>query len=631
MNTNTFEKLEYPSLIERLAENCVSDMAKERAEELLPYKNSRVIKQKLAETTEARKILDTGQNLPLFGASKIKQLITKLEKSFELTPQELTEIADFLRSTRRVGQFLTKNEGIAPSLAGYASSITTFLEIEEEIYAAIRNGEVDSAASSGLRKARKALLDNQAKITGKLDKFMKNSENKKYIQEFFVANKNERYTIPIKASFQKFVRGTIIETSSKGTTVFIEPESVTKLNDEQMALKGIEQAEIYQILSTLAGAVFAELAGIKHNIDVMTEFDFIFAKGKLSRQMEASEPKVNQTGIIELKQARHPLLDSKKTVPLDFILGESYRSLIITGPNAGGKTVVLKTVGLLTLMMMTGLHIPAESESKLSVFERVFVDIGDNQSIENALSTFSSHIQNTASILSQLNDRSLVLFDEIGSGTEPNEGAALAIAILEECYRKGAITAASTHYAEIKRYGATHPDFMNARMAFDSVTLEPKYKLIIGESGESNALYIARKMKLNPKVIRQAETYITTKDYHFEKINFHRKTEQIEEKPALELEKGDRVQLLETGEVGLVYTAKDHFAVIDVDGKKQEVQVKRLKLVMKAAELYPQGYDLDQLFTSFEERKEAHDFARGSKKALRRVQKEIKTSLKDQS
>lgn len=437
MNTLTFDKLEYPELTQLLAENCVSDAAKEKAQQLKPFKNKRTIEAKLTETSEARKILDSGQNLPLFGISKMKQTLIKLEKSFEMTPAELMGIADFLRSTRRIKQFLEKNSGISPMLARFAESIQSFMEIEEAISQAIRNGEVDNAASATLRKTRKLLEDNQAKTTERLDKFMKNPENKSYIQEFFVTRKNDHDTIPIKASFQKFVRGTVIEVSSKGTTVFIEPETIAKLSAIRANLKAEEQAEIYQILAALSGAVLAELDGIKHNLEVITEFDFIFAKGKLSRQMEATSPSVNERGEIKLKQAKHPFLAMKLAVPLDFSIGENYRGLIITGPNAGGKTVVLKTVGLLTLMMMAGLHVPAAENSELAVFERVFADIGDNQSLENALSTFSSHMQNAGEILARVNEKTLVLFDEIGSGTEPNEGAALAIAILEECYRRG--------------------------------------------------------------------------------------------------------------------------------------------------------------------------------------------------
>ncbi|MBC1520179.1 endonuclease MutS2 [Listeria aquatica] len=631
MNTLTFDKLEYPELTQLLAENCVSDAAKEKAQRLKLFKNKRTIEAKLTETSEARKILDSGQNLPLFGISKMKQTLIKLEKSFEMTPAELMGIADFLRSTRRIKQFLEKNSGISPMLARFAESIQSFMEIEEAISQAIRNGEVDNAASATLRKTRKLLEENQAKTTERLDKFMKNPENKSYIQEFFVTRKNDHDTIPIKASFQKFVRGTVIEVSSKGTTVFIEPETIAKLSAIRANLKAEEQAEIYQILAALSGAVLAELDGIKHNLEVITEFDFIFAKGKLSRQMEATRPSVNEKGEIKLKQAKHPFLAMKLAVPLDFSIGENYRGLIITGPNAGGKTVVLKTVGLLTLMMMAGLHVPAAENSELAVFERVFADIGDNQSLENALSTFSSHMQNAGEILAQVNEKTLVLFDEIGSGTEPNEGAALAIAILEECYRRGGITLASTHYEAIKRYGGKHPDFINARMAFDSETLAPKYQLIIGESGESNALYIAEKMNIDRKILQKAQHYMNTEDYALEKRDFKPKNtaHPVEQIHQPSLEKGDRVELLETGEIGLVFSHERGEVIVYVEGKKREVLARRLKLLASRVELYPADYDLNQLFTSFEERKEQHDFARGSKKALRRVQKEIKQSREE--
>lgn len=626
MNTETYQKLGFNELMTRLGENCISNVAKEKAQEGHVYKTKKTIVHKLAETSEARAILNSGQNLPLAGVSHIDQLVGKIDRGLELMPQELTEIADFLRSTRRVKQFMEKNGHVAPILTGYSASIQSFMDVEDEIYAAIRNGEVVNEASRALRKVRKAILDTQEKISERLEKFMKNSQNRKYIQEFFVSKKNDRYTVPIKASFQKFVSGTIVESSGKGTTVFIEPEAVRKLNDELVGLYAFESAEVYQILMTLTGSIIEQLDGIKHNKDIIGEFDFIFAKGKLSRQMEGISPNINENGIIRLKNARHPLLLGTKNVPLQFEIGENYRSLIITGPNAGGKTVVLKTIGLFTLMMMAGLHVPADEGAEMAIFDGVFVDIGDNQSIENALSTFSSHMQNIADIVSRTNKQTLLLFDEIGSGTEPNEGAALAVAILETCYKKGATTIATTHYAEIKKYGSEHPDFMNAKMAFNQETLEPKYQLIIGESGESNALFIAKKMNLDDKIIRQASRYMTSKDYAYEKITF-RKVEQEVYEPQIIFSKGDRVELLETKEVGLVYAQDQDDVTVFAREKQVTVRAKRLKRLAKASDLYPADYDLDSLFTSFAERKEVHDFERGSKKALRKIQKEMKKTL----
>lgn len=626
MNLETYQKLGFNDLMMRLSENCVSQVAKEKALGASIYKTKKTITHKLQETSEARAILNSGQNLPLAGVSHIDQLLGKIDRGQELMPQELTEIADFLRSTRRVQQFMEKNEHIAPILTGYSTSIQSFIEVEDEIYAAIRNGEVVDEASRALRKVRKAILETQEKISLRLEKFMKNSQNRKYIQEFFVSKKNERYTVPIKASFQKFVPGSVVDSSGKGTTVFIEPEAVQKLNDELIGLYAWESAEVYQILMTLTGSVIEKLDGIKHNKDVIAEFDFIFAKGKLSRQMEGISPNINQNGRIWLKNVRHPFLLGTDNVPLQFEIGEAYRSLIITGPNAGGKTVVLKTIGLFTLMTMAGLHIPADEGAEMAIFDHVFVDIGDNQSIENALSTFSSHMRNIADIVSRTNKQTLLLFDEIGSGTEPNEGAALAIAILEACYKKGATTIATTHYAEIKKYGSEHPDFMNAKMAFNQETLEPKYQLIIGESGESNALFIARKMNLDDKIIRQAARYMTSKEYQYEKMTIQKVKQDVSDVPVV-FQKGDRVELSETKEVGLVYAQDKDIVTVFVGEEQVDVRTKRLTKLASASDLYPADYDLDSLFVSFAKRKEAHDFARGSKKALRKVQQEIKRTL----
>jgi DNA mismatch repair protein MutS2 len=358
----------------------------------------------------------------------------------------------------------------------------------------------------------------------------------------------------------------------------------------------------------------------------------IFAKGKFSKSMDGIAPKVNDHGTIKLVRCRHPLL-SGGAVPLDFEIGDKYRSLVITGPNAGGKTVVLKTVGLIALAVMSGFHIAADASTEVAVFDRMFVDIGDNQSLENALSTFSSHMKNIAEIMRQANRNSLLLFDEIGSGTEPNEGAALAIAILEEFYQMGCMTVATTHYGEIKEFSERHPDFMNAAMAFDNETLEPQYKLLIGQSGESNALWISKRMELKDEVLGRAKLYMKSKNYRLDLLH----ESKVMKKPVVahtdetevvleEYGMGDRVRLLEHDEPAIVYKGRDSFNHMTVlfEGQLVEVHAKRVSLELRASELYPTGYDLNTLFTSYKDRKFQHDMERGSKKALRQVQKEIR-------
>lgn len=383
--------------------------------------------------------------------------------------------------------------------------------------------------------------------------------------------------------------------------------------------------EEYKILATLTEMLYERIKEIKINIEVISEYDMIWAKAKYSKDIEGIKPKLNEHGYIKIIKGSYPLI--KNGVPLDFEIGKDYRSLIITGPNAGGKTVVLKTLGMLTLATQSGFHIKAKEGTEISIFNKIFVDIGDNQSVENALSTFSSHVKNLAYIIKESNKSTLLLFDEIGSGTEPNEGAALAIAILEEVYHKGCITVATTHYGEIKNFSEHHPDFENAAMEFRKETLEPLYKLNIGKTGDSNALYISKKMGILDKIIEKTRRYIESKDYNYELIKdskVNKKKDIQEDKLEIyELAVGDKVLWLDNNESAIVYKEKDRYNNVTILFNEEfiDVNYKRLKLEIKASELYPEGYDLNQLFVSFKERKLERDIERGSKKALKKVKK----------
>ncbi|MCI0765257.1 endonuclease MutS2 [Bacillus sp. TL12] len=629
MNKMTFEKLQYNELKQIVKSYCVSGLGKQLLDKLEPSASIKVVKNRLNETTEARAILDAEGNIPFFGISNIDSTIQKLEKGMILDPAELVSVSDFLRGCRKVKKFMLDKEFFAPVLASYANSMSEFKSIEEEINYSIKGNSVDSSASKELKRIRNSIESVEGKIKERLNKFLNSSTNKKYIQEFFISKKDDRYTIPVKASYKNQVAGTIVEVSSKGSTVFIEPHTVTKLNVELASLKAEEAMEEYQILATLSGMILEDIYNIKINMELISQYDMVFAKAKFSKHIGGIEPKLNDQGYVKLVNCKHPLL-SGEVVPLHFEIGQDYRSLIITGPNAGGKTIVLKTIGVVTLATMSGFHIAADKETEIAVFENIFVDIGDNQSIENALSTFSSHMKNLSEIMRVSNNNTLLLFDEIGSGTEPNEGAALAISILEEFYHMGCITVATTHYGEIKRFSEMHSDFMNAAMQFNSETLEPMYKLMIGKSGESNALWISRKMNVKETVLQRAKGYMENKEYRLEKLNESRirkpkvVKEKIEEKH--EYEKGDRVKLLDYDDFGIVYREKDNFhnVVVFYNGEFIEVNVKRISLEVQAKELYPEGYDVDTLFVDYKERKMQHDIERGSKKALRKIQKEIR-------
>ena len=625
----TFEKLQYNELKGIVKSYCVSGLGKKMLDKLRPSSDMKVVKNRLNETTEARAILDAVDHVPFFGVSNIEHILQNLEKGMILDPSELVSVSDFLRGCRKIKKFMLDKAFFAPVIASYANSMSEFKNVEEEVDYSIKGNRVDSAASKELRRIRRSIESVEEKIKERLNKFLNSSTNKKYIQETFISKKGDRYTIPIKASYKNQVPGTIIEVSSKGSTVFIEPDTVTKLNGELASLQAEEAIEEYQILAALSGMILENMYEIKINLELISQYDMVFAKAKFSKHIGGVEPRLNDYGYIKLVHCKHPLL-SGEVVPLDFEIGENYRSLIVTGPNAGGKTIVLKTIGLLTLATMSGFHINADKQTEISVFENIFVDIGDNQSIENALSTFSSHMKNLSEIMMGSNNHTLLLFDEIGSGTEPNEGAALAISILEEFYHMGCITVATTHYGEIKRFSEMHHDFMNAAMQFNSETLEPKYKLMIGKSGESNALWISKKMNIRESVLQRAKDYMENKDYRLESLVESKKRKpKIDKettKEKYEYKKGDRVNLLDHDDFGIVYEGIDNFynVVVFYKGEFMKVNVKRLSLELQAQELYPEGYDLETLFIDYNTRKMQHDIERGSKKALRKIQKEIR-------
>jgi len=561
MNEQTLDKLQYNDLIQHVERYCISGFGRNLLRNQRPTSHLQTVKKRLQETSEARAILDATSHVPFIGVSDMEPLIGKISRGIQLEASELEAVAEFFRGARKLKRFMAEQAFFAPLLSLYAGEMSEWRSIEEDIIQSIRGGRVVDEASKELKRVRKQIDILEGRIEERLSKFLKSAANREAIQDGFVTKKQDRFTIPIKASYKHKIAGTIVDTSSRGTTVFIEPEAVAKLNAELVVKRTEEAVEIYQVLATLTGIVAEALPTIEATLDVIAQYDMVFAKGKYSQAIDGIAPRVNGVGNIRLKQVRHPLLE--RAVPLDFSLGDTYRGLIITGPNAGGKTVVLKTIGLLSLMTMSGLHIPAHPDTDISTFDDVFVDIGDNQDMGSALSTFSAHMHNVASIMQEAGKRSLLLFDEIGSGTEPNEGAALAIAILA--------------------YSETHPDFMNAAMQFDPDTLEPKYRLLIGQSGDSNALFIARKMKLPESILKQAARYMHDKTYDQSLVDATRLTQEAV-RPVVEpeqmLAKGDRVRLLETNQVGLVYAMDEsqRQVTVYVDGVFSEHPLRRVRL-----------------------------------------------------
>lgn len=540
MDKTTLEKLNYFELKEIVKEYCVSGLGKALIDKLEPSSNIKLVNKRLDETSEGRRLIDASYNIPLEGIFNVVPYIDKIEKGLSLEPEELTTMSSFLRGSRKVKSFIKDKEGYAPTLSSYGENITDLSYIEEEINRSIRGSMVDSNASKNLKKIRRLIEECEAKIKERLEKFLKNSENKKYIQDFFVSKRNGKYTIHIKAEFKKYVEGTIIEASSRGTTVFIEPKVVSKYTSELAILKVEESMEEYKILGGLTEMLYEKIRELKMNIDVISEYDMIWAKAKYSNAIRGIKPKLNDYGYIKIVDGKYPLI--KDGVPLNFEIGKDYRTLIIT---------------------------------------------------------------------------------------EPNEGAALAIAILEELYHKGCITIATTHYGEIKNFSKEHPDFENAAMEFEKDTLEPLYKLSIGKCGDSNALYISRKMGISDAIIERTKQYIEKKNYNYELINESKiaKYEEIVEvlQKIEDYSIGDRVILLDNNDSAIVYKELDDLNNLVVFYKNDfmEVNYKRVKLDIKATELYPEDYDFNQLFTSYKERKLEHDINRGSKKALKNIKKEM--------
>lgn len=631
MNELTFEKLQFDELKELIKVYCVSSTGKKLIEKLKPSGEINIVKRRLAENEEARKIIEYTDHIPLEGIYDVMPLLDKTEKGMVLDASELVRIEDFLRGCRKIKAFMAEKEFYSPTLSSYALNISPCQNLEEEIRYSIKANRVNPEASKTLKKIKRNIEITEGKIKERLNKFIMSSENKKYIQESIISKRNDRYVIPIIASYKNEVSGVILDTSSKGNTVFIEPACISRYSLELVSLQADEIIEEYKILSYLTGLIYEELYSIRLNMEIITEYDMVFAKAKYSYDNGGISPKLNNRGYINIVNGKHPLLAKGEAVPMNFEIGGAYRGMVITGPNAGGKTVVLKTVGLLTLMVQSGLDIFADEGTQMSVFEKIFVDIGDNQSIENALSTFSSHIKNIADMMKSANSSTLVLFDEIGSGTEPNEGAALAIAILEEFYRLGCVIVASTHYSEIKKFAHAHPEFENAGMLFDKNTLEPRYKLTIGSSQNSNALFISEKMGIKETVLKKAEDYMNDKNYNYEivkKINPKEKKETEEVLSQIPMyDIGDKVQMLENEDFAIVYKPVDKFNNLKLlyKGEFLEINVKRIKMYLKASELYPNDYDLNTLFESYDSLKLERDISRGSKKALKKIQKEIKS------
>lgn len=520
MNQKALETLEYKKIIAQLKREMGSAASAKLADELTPLTSEKIIKEELRSTTEAVDLIVRKGPLPTGGLYDIREALLLAKKGGSLTMRQLLEVQNVLGISSEVVAFM--HDDALPELKyidEMVDLIVEFTALEKEISRCIlTEDEMADNASPKLKDIRRSIHQQNQAIKNKLSRIITSSSNKTYLQDAIVTMRDGRYVIPVKQEYRSFFPGMVHDQSKGGATLFIEPQGVVELNNKLRELEVEEQLEIARILAELSSRVAEHYREIRSNLELLTKLDFIMAKGKLSCKMHASEPKIDADGELRLISARHPLIEYKKAVPVDIRIGGDYRTLIITGPNTGGKTVSLKTAGLLVMMAQSGLHIPASHASTLPIFGEVFADIGDEQSIEQSLSTFSSHMKNIVSIIDKASYDSLVLVDELGAGTDPTEGAALAIAILERFYDSGALTMATTHYNELKKYALATSGVENAAMEFDVETLTPTYRLLIGVPGKSNAFEISKKLGLSESVIERATEHIKHGDMEFENV-----------------------------------------------------------------------------------------------------------------
>lgn len=521
MNQKVYHTLEYYKILEHLADYASCEEAKDRCHKLVPLTDPAEIAHLQETTADALSRLYRGSGISFSGVHNVNASLKRLDIGGTLNTTELLTICSLLEVAKRVKAYdrSDRNDEKTDSLSPLFSQIQPLSPLLDEIRrCVVGEDEIADDASAALSKIRKSIRGMNDRIHAQLTGLMNNTTTRSYLQDAVITMRDGRYCLPVRAESKTSVPGMVHDQSSSGSTLFIEPMAVVNLNNELKELFLKEQEEIDRILADLSNRVAENANGIRQDYTVLAELDFIFAKAELAKSYNGVAPVFNEEGRINIRKGRHPLLDPKKVVPIDVRLGADFRQLIVTGPNTGGKTVSLKTVGLLTLMGQSGLHIPAGDRSELSIFHEIFADIGDEQSIEQSLSTFSSHMTNIVSFLKKVDERSLVLFDELGAGTDPTEGAALAISILSHLHQRGIRTMATTHYSELKVYALSTPGVENACCEFDVESLRPTYRLLIGIPGKSNAFAISGKLGLPDYIIEDAKKRLSEQDVSFEDL-----------------------------------------------------------------------------------------------------------------
>lgn len=639
--------LEFNKIIEMLCENAVSETARQKLRTLRPYLSEREAAAKIKDTTEARKILDHIGSAPLPSMQDIKMLLDLAQAGSMLVPEQLTKIEQFITSCRRMKGFLKRAESLSVDIAGYGGSIHELFNLSGEIDQTIRNNTVDDNASRELRDIRRGIDQLNSEMKTKLESQLRSK--KEWFTDSFISTRNGHFVLPVKREYKNMVNGSVLDISSSGSTYFIEPTAVSKLRDSLAELEIAQSNEVRRLLYVLSSQVAENAFELGMNMEAIEVLDFIFAKAKLSLDMKAVPADINTGRRIHIEEGRHPLLNPAECVPLNFQLGDGIRGIVITGPNTGGKTVALKTIGLMQLMAQSGLHVPCRY-ADLCMNNAVLCDIGDGQSITENLSTFSSHIMNVINILSQTDQDSLILLDELGSGTDPAEGMGIAISILEELKSKECLFVATTHYPEVKEYAGKTAGLQNARMAFDRESLKPLYRLEIGEAGESCALYIAKRLGLPKRMLERAysEAYLSknnrvcdipSKNFLANAAPDIKQTasasiipRHMEEAPSAKpvntrsqrFNIGDCVMIYPQKKTGIVCQKANEKGEVGVQLQKQKLLInhKRLQLRVAADKMYPEDYDFSIIFDTVANRKARHKMGKGHQPGLEIICKE---------
>ncbi len=622
MNIN--QQIEFDKIKEIWAELALTDAAKEKIKEMTWCMSETELRMLLKETTDARDMIEKLGTPPLQNVSDIKEVILIVEKGQCLTTFQLERVEKVLAAIRRLKDYLARGKRFENSLAYYDENLEPLSELVDEIAAKIRNGVVDDYASKELLQIRSKITKCEEQMKQKAEQVIRS--NKECMAENFYTTRNGRICLPIKKEYKQKIVGSVIDKSSTGSTLFIEPTGVARYYDELQLLKIEEENEEYQILYMLSTMILAEVPALNQNLSMIERLDFMFSKGKLSIDMDATEPLINTERRIQMVDARHPLMSKAVAVPLQFQIEDDIRGVIITGPNTGGKTIAIKTVMLNCIMAQCGLHVTCK-QANVCMNNNYLCDIGDGQNLSENLSTFSAHITNVLSVLKEANHDSFVIMDELGSGTDPTEGMGIAIAILEELRKSGAIFLVTTHYPEVKEYAKDTEGIINARMVFDKETLCPTYQMVIGEAGESCAFYIADRLGMPNEMLKVAIRAAYGEDAA-ESYVFHNQEKQMDKSHNAKITKakksktdtglsakykiGDSVMIYPDKKIGIVCEPINEKGVLRVQlsNKKIWINHKRVKLHVAATELYPEDYDFSIVFDSVENRKKRHDMSR---------------------